>query len=71
MIGATRKKKAMHFDLIPPRSNKIEFPPTAEGYFRRAVFYVGAVVAGLCALTLAGSVVLAVLWGLAKLLHLR
>jgi len=71
MIGATRKKKAMHFDLIPPRSNKIEFPPTAEGYFRRAVFYVGAVVAGLCALTLAGSVVLAVLWVFAKLLHLR
>jgi hypothetical protein len=61
----------MHFGLTPPRSNKIEFPPTAEGHFRRAVFYVGAAVAALCALTLALSVVLAVLWVFAKLLHLR
>lgn len=61
----------MHFDLTPPRSNKIEFPSNAEGHFRRVVFFIGAAIAGLCALTVAGSVVLAMLWVLAKLLHLR
>ena len=61
----------MNFDWTPAPSNKIEFPPTAEGYFRRAIFYAGAGVAALCGLAMLGSVVFALVWVTAKLLHLR
>ncbi len=61
----------MHFDLFPQRDQKIVFPPTAEGYMRRVVFYGGAAVAGLCGLAIAASIVVAAASVLAKLFHLR
>ena len=60
----------MHFDLTPSRSTKIEFPPTAEGHFRRVVFYIGAGIAALCGLAIAASIVLALVRVAGALLHL-
>jgi hypothetical protein len=61
----------MQFDVAPPRDQKIEFPRTAEGHFRRVVFYVGAAIAALCALAVVGSIAVAVGSVVAKLLHLH
>ncbi len=61
----------MHFDLIPSRDDKVQFPPTAEGYLRRVVFFAGAAVAALCGLAIAASLAVALVSVGAKLLHLR
>jgi hypothetical protein len=59
----------MHFDLIPSRDDKIEFPATPEGRLRRIVFLVAATVAVLCGLAIATSLGVALVAAGAKLLH--
>jgi hypothetical protein len=61
----------MNFDISPPRDAKVEFPPTAEGYLRRAVFYACAAVAGLCALAVIASVGVALAKVVGQALHIH
>ncbi len=59
----------MHFDLTPSRDDKVEFPPTAEGYLRRIVFFGAATLAALCGLAIVASVAVALFSAVFKLLH--
>ncbi|MEI9916842.1 MAG: hypothetical protein WDN29_14780 [Methylovirgula sp.] len=61
----------MQFDLTPARDVKLEFPPTAEGYLRRIVFYIGAAIAGLCGLAVVASIGVAAAKIIGQLLHIH
>ncbi len=61
----------MNFDVSPSRDDKVEFPPTGEGYLRRVVFYVAAAIAGLCGLAVVGSIGVAAAKIVGQLLHIH
>jgi hypothetical protein len=61
----------MNFDISPSRDTKVEFPPTAEGYLRRAVFYAGAAIAALCGLAVLASIGVAAAKIVGQFLHIH
>lgn len=58
-----------NFDLTPSPDDKVAFPPTAEGFLRRIIFYAGAAVAIVCALVVISSIAVALVGIGERLLH--
>jgi len=68
-LTKSQNRSDMHFDLTPSRDDKVEFPATSEGYFRRVVFYAAAAFAALCGVAVIASLGFALVAVGAKLLH--